>query len=129
MHVPLGPPAPAIVSPALFPRILKAEIKVTPAQDISEGEPHKEFKRLRILYLFGGTQNKGMIKESAEKRAKADGMELNFKEVDMVAKGSRGSPSEETEWLRVVETIRGGRWDVIFLSPPCETYTKAKGSS
>jgi len=120
MHAPSGPPAPASVSPALFPRQPEAEIKVTPAHDISEGEPQKEFKRLRLLYLFSGTHSRGLIKESAEKRANTAGMKLHFKEVDMVVKGSRGSPSDETEWLSIVETIRGGQWDVIFLSPPCE---------
>ena len=129
MHVPLGPPAPASVSPALFPRHPKAEIKVTPAHVISEGEPQKEFKRLRILYLFGGTQSRGMLKDSAEKRAQVDNMELNFQEVDMVTKGSRGSPSEEAEWLRVIGSIRSGQWDFIFVSPPCETYTTSKGAS
>ena len=54
-----------------------------------------------------------------------DGFTLELKEVD-IERSSADDLSSDSLWEQLIGEIRDGRWDVVILSPPCNTFSRAR---
>ena len=80
-----------------------------------------------MLYLFCGVLRKADVKQCLKKLASKHHFELEIREVDM----ERSSDDDLTRsqlWDELLEQIRSGHYDVVFMSPPVAEVSWSKAS-
>ena len=82
-------------------------------------------KKLRVLYLFCGVPRRSDIHACLRRLSKKGGFTLEVKEVD-IERSSDDDLSSEDLWRQLLDEVQSGRWDVIVLSPPCNTFSRAR---
>ena len=80
---------------------------------------------MRVLYLFCGLPRKADIREFLQKFASSDEFEFEIREVD-IERSSDDDLAESSLWSDLLDQVKRGRWDVVVLSPPCGTWSRAR---
>ena len=78
-----------------------------------------------MLYLFSGVQRSGDIRSFLLPMVTAEGYNLVLREVD-VKRDAASDLLDPAIWESLVAEITNGEWDVIMLSPPCSTWSRAR---
>ena len=84
--------------------------------------------RLKVLYLFAGLPRKGDIKSKLLELCTHAGCTLEMTEVDLM-RSQYHDMSDDDLWQPLLERIRQGEFDVIIMSPPCSTWSRAVWSN
>ena len=92
-------------------------------------EPREGRTTLRVCYLFSGVQRKASIAQELKKLCEAEGIGLLINEVDILVGGSDHDLLDKGAQERLLAEIGSGDYDVIILSPPCGTWSRANCSS
>ena len=82
-------------------------------------------KKLRVLYLFCGVPPRSDIHACLRRLSKKGGFTLEVKEVDIERSNDDDLNSEDL-WQQLLGEVQSGLWDVIVLSPPCNTFSRAR---
>ena len=82
-------------------------------------------KTLKVLYLFCGTPRKADVKHCLKKLAFKRHFELEIREVD-IERSSDDDLTKSQLWDELLEQIRSGFFDVVFVSPPCNTWSRVR---
>lgn len=82
-------------------------------------------KKLRVLYLFCGVPRRSDIHACLRRLSKKGGFTLEVKEVD-IERSNDDDLSSEDLWQQLLGEVQSGLWDVIVLSPPCNTFSRAR---
>ena len=82
-------------------------------------------QQLNVLYLFSGKPRKADIRHYLQAFANSQNFSLNIREVDI-----ERSPDDDLTnsglWDEIFTLIRSGAFQVIILSPPCGTWSRAR---
>ena len=79
-----------------------------------------------MLYLFAGEPRKGDIRSWLEKES--SGRSFHLVEID-VARNTSHNVLHDEFWEDILEQVRSEQFDLILLSPPCNTYSRASFSN
>ena len=82
-------------------------------------------KTLKVLYLFCGVPRKADVKQCLKKLALKHHFELEIREVD-IERSSDDDLTKSQLWDELLEQIRSGQFDVVFMSPPCNTWSRVR---
>ena len=82
-------------------------------------------KTLKVLYLFCGVPRKADVKQCLKKLAVKHQFELEIREVD-IERSSDDDLTKSQLWDELLEQIRSGQFDVVFMSPPCNTWSRVR---
>ena len=85
----------------------------------------KKDASLRVLYLFCGVPRQADINSCLKTLSNKESFTLELKEVD-IERSSADDLSSESLWEQLMCEVRDGLWDVVILSPPCNTYSRAR---
>ena len=80
---------------------------------------------MKVLYLFCGVPRKADVKQCLKKLASKHQFELEIREVD-IERSSDDDLTKSQLWDELLEQIRSGHYDVIFMSPPCNTWSRVR---
>ena len=80
---------------------------------------------LRVLYLFCGKPRKADVHHYLHKLSEANNFELHVREIDIERQAS-DNLLEATLWDTIFAELDSGNWDVILMSPPCNTFSRAR---
>ena len=89
----------------------------------------KPQRTLNVLYLFAGQRRKSDVRQFLESRSAEHQIGLNLQERDLLLHGSEDDLADDAVWDTVRESIKSGTWDVLVLTPPCNTYSRAVWSN
>ena len=78
-----------------------------------------------MLYLFCGKPRKADIKHFLSKLSNVGKFSLQIREVDIERQPSDNLLNESL-WSEIFQELADGRWDVLVLSPPCKTFSRAR---
>ena len=67
------------------------------------------------------------MKQCLKKLASKHQFELEIREVD-IERSSDDDFTKSQLWDELLEQIRSGHYDVIFMSPPCNTWSRVRFS-
>ena len=81
---------------------------------------------LSVLYLFAGEPRKGDIRSWLEKES--SGCSFHLVEIDVARNASHNVLHDEF-WENILEQVRFEQFDLILLSPFCNTYNRASFSN
>eukprot|EP00435_Cladocopium_sp_Y103_P020454 s3417_g5.t1 len=93
---------------------------VSPAAAVSP----KGSKELRVLYLFSGGPRKSDVRSYLEDLCFKNGVKLKMTEVDLLLSDDHDL-SNDSKWNELLEKIKANEYDVILMSPPCSTWSRA----
>ena len=77
------------------------------------------------MYLFCGKPRKADIKECLQQLSKTQGFHLTMREVD-IERSSVDDLTDVSLWDELFLQVKSGHWDVVILSPPCNTWSRAR---
>ena len=77
------------------------------------------------MYLFCGKPRKADIKECLQQLSKTQGFHLTMREVD-IERSSVDDLTDVSLWDELFSQVKSGHWDVVILSPPCNTWSRAR---
>ena len=89
-----------------------------------EGRP-----TLRMAYLFSGPQRKSSIAQHLKTMCKRSGFGLDCDEIDILIKGKEHDLFDKDAQEQIMSRIAAGDYDIIILSPPCATWSRARWSN
>ena len=81
-----------------------------------------------MLYLFAGAQRSGDIAWHLREFSKLHGLGLEMEEWD-VLRDPKSDLSSAQVWEPIFAKLETGYYDVLILSPPCGTYSRARQRS
>ena len=79
----------------------------------------------RVLYLFCGKPRKSDLRAWLTRLAPGFKCTVHVREVD-IARSSEDDLSGEGLWQKFFTEVAEGKWDAVFLSPPCNTFSRAR---
>ena len=77
------------------------------------------------MYLFCGKPRKADIKECLQQLSKTQKFQLTMREVD-IERSSLDDLTDVSLWDELFSQVKSGLWDVVILSPPCNTWSRAR---
>ena len=77
------------------------------------------------MYLFCGKPRKADIKECLQQLSKTHKFHLTIREVD-IERNAMDDLSSVSLWNEIFAEVRAGKWDCAILSPPCNTWSRAR---
>ena len=80
---------------------------------------------LRVAYFFSGVPRKASICSYLQKFAEETGYGLEFHEIDIYVGGSEHDLMDSETQEAWISRIVAGEFDVIILSPPCGSWSRA----
>ena len=85
---------------------------------------------VRILYLFAGKERKADLRDHIITLLGKGGSKckLIMHEVDIARSGEHDLLNSE-RCAKFVEGVRRGDWDICFVTPPCNSWSRATWSS
>ena len=81
-----------------------------------------------MAYLFSGPQRKSSIAQHLQKMCERDGFGLEVEEIDILIGGSEHDLLDSDAQEAIMARITAGDYDIIILSPPCATWSRARWS-
>lgn len=78
-----------------------------------------------ILYLFCGKPRKADIKECLQHLSTTQKFQLTMHEVD-TERSSLDDLRDVSLWDELFSQVKSGHWDIVILSPPCNTWSRAR---
>lgn len=91
-------------------------------------EPKQGRATLRVAYLFSGVKRKASIAEYLQKLCVEEGIGLIVDEIDILIGGKEHDLLDRSSQDALMARIESGDYDVIILSPPCGTWSRANYS-
>ena len=88
-------------------------------------QPQDGRRSLRVLYLFSGVSRRASIAESLKDLCTKDGFGLEFHDVDIHVGGSAHDLLASDVQETYMANIHAGEYDVVILSPPCGSWSRA----
>ena len=88
-------------------------------------EPKDGKPTLRVAYFFSGVTRKASIADELRKLCAKDGYGLQAFEVDVLVGGSEHDLLDRTGQEAWLARLEAGEFDVIILSPPCGSWSRA----
>ena len=85
-------------------------------------------RTLRLAYFFSGVKRKASIGEELRKLCEKEGIGLRMYEVDILVGGSEHDLLDRASQDRWMARIESGGFDVVILSPPCGSWSRANYS-
>jgi len=84
---------------------------------------------LRVLYLFSGAERKADVRQHLETLlpAQLPDAVLSMSEVDL-ARDSSHDLKDADRCADFVRQVQQGQWEVVFVTPPCNTFSRAHWS-
>jgi len=80
------------------------------------------FATYRLLYLFAGEARKGDLSSALHDLARHASVTVEVQEFDLV----RGHDLlSDNVWLPLLRRVKNGEFTHLFMSPPCETFSRA----
>ena len=83
---------------------------------------------LRAAYLFSGKHRKSSIATELRVKCRAANLGLFVEEIDIYNGGSSHDLLDTQVQAQLEARLRGGEFDVVILSPPCGTWSRANYS-
>ena len=80
---------------------------------------------LRVLYLFCGKPRKADVHHYLRELSEANNFDLHVREIDIERQAS-DNLLEAALWDTIFAELDSGNWDVILMSPPCNTFSRAR---
>ena len=84
---------------------------------------------LRMCYLFSGPQRKSSIAQHLKKLCERSGFGLECEEIDILIKGNAHDILDKEVQEKIMSKIAAGDYDIVVLSPPCATWSRARWSN
>ena len=84
---------------------------------------------MRVAYIFSGVKRKASTAQELKKLCKEEGIGLSVKEIDILIDGSEHDLLDKAAQESFLAEIGSGDFDVIILSPPCGSWSRANFSS
>ena len=78
-----------------------------------------------MLYLFCGKPRRADIKFFLKRLSREQNFHLVVREVD-IERSESDNLLEQSLWQELWEEIKAGKWDAVVLSPPCNTWSRAR---
>ena len=78
-----------------------------------------------MLYLFAGAPRRADINSFLQESSLAQDFHLHVREVDIERSESDDLSSDQL-WDEIFSEIKGGKYDVIIMSPPCGTWSRVR---
>ena len=78
-----------------------------------------------MLYLFCGLQRKADINHFLHVQCDTLGFELSIKELD-IERSEADDLLQVSLWKQIWHEIENNSWDVVILTPPCNTFSRAR---
>ena len=94
----------------------------------SPPEPWQKRGRLAVLYLHAGPDRKASLKASLQKSCDQAECELYVEERDILRSESQDLSNPQVVQT-VISRIQAQEFDAIFMSPPCNTWSRAPHSN
>ena len=88
-------------------------------------EEESDFPVFRVLYLFCGQPRKADLRAWLVRLAPKYECTVHVREVD-IARSSEDDLAGEDLWNRFFTEVADDKWDCVFLSPPCNTFSRAR---
>ena len=83
---------------------------------------------LKVLYVFCGLHRKADVREHLQEMCDSRHMVLLMLEYDLQRDPAHDVTNEEL-WARLMSRIASGEFDVVIITPPCNTWSRARFSS
>ena len=80
---------------------------------------------LRVVYFFSGIERKASIANKLKGLCSQQGFGLIFEEIDILVGGASHDLLDKEAQERFIQRIESGDIDVMILSPPCGTWSRA----
>ena len=78
-----------------------------------------------MLYLFCGQRRKADVKHFLHSLGSSYNFEINMREVD-IERSESDDLLQEQLWEDLWSGIKNKEWDVVLLTPPCNTFSRAR---
>ena len=91
--------------------------------------PHEGRPTLRIAYLFSGVQRNTSIAQHLKGMCEKAGIGLDVEEIDIQVGGAAHDLLDKEKQEELMGRIEAGEYDLLILSPPCGTWSRAKWSN
>ena len=78
-----------------------------------------------MLYLFAGARRRSDVRHFLEELCGKSGHTLHMEERDLLQHGEDDNLLNEEVWAGVKRSLSMGAWQVVLLSPPCNTWSRA----
>ena len=78
-----------------------------------------------MLYLFCGQKRKADIKHFLQRFGSQSNFQVTIREVD-IERSSADDLLQQSLWDELLKEIDAGHWDVVVLTPPCNTFSRAR---
>ena len=92
-------------------------------------QPQEGRSTLKMCYLFSGTKRRSSIANELAKLCKQAGLGLHVWEVDILNGGSDMDLLDEECQQYWMSRVESGYFDIIILSPPCGSWSRANYSN
>lgn len=105
--------------------------RMTGGPDLSTGlvAPREGRATLRVCYLFSGVQRKASIAQHLLELCRDEGIGLSVDEIDIHVGGAAHDLLSKEAQEDIIAKIEAGDYDVIILSPPCGSWSRAPWSN
>ena len=80
---------------------------------------------LRVLYLYAGAPRKADVESFLKTLCEESSIKLDFWARDLLRSGMRDDILDDVVWTEVKSGLANGDFDVLIVSPPCNTHTRA----
>ena len=80
-----------------------------------------------MLYLFCGRQRKADIKFFLHEAGKFSDFDVHVREVD-IERSAADDLLQQDLWDEIWQAIRSGAYDVLVLTPPCNSFSRARSN-
>ena len=74
--------------------------------------------------MFSGAPRKSDVRSYLQKLCVSAGVQLQMTEIDLQI-SEEHDMSDEDRWQELITKIRNGEFDIIIMSPPCSTWSRA----
>ena len=81
-----------------------------------------------MLYLFCGRKRKADIKHFLHRIGKSEHFDIHVREVD-IERNDTDDLRQQNLWDELWEEIQKDFWDVVLLTPPCNSFSRARCNS
>eukprot|EP00435_Cladocopium_sp_Y103_P031679 s3830_g8.t1 len=100
-------------------------VQKEPVSPVSQADVSpKNCRELRVLYMFSGAPRKSDVRSYLETLCSQQGMTLKMTEVDLLLSDEHDL-SNDSKWSELAAKIKAHEFDVILMSPPCRTWSRA----
>ena len=74
--------------------------------------------------MFSGAPRKSDVRSYLQKLCVSAGVQLQMTEIDLQISEDHDM-SDEDRWQELITKIRNGEFDILIMSPPCSTWSRA----